>query len=253
MKHFKNIFLNLFVITSFVLIFALVISTDVFAVDTCVSCHKDEKFRVQDKKLYDYFKKWKGSIHDVAGISCSDCHGGDMSKAEKKEAHAKILPPDNPASPVFYKNVPKTCGKCHENVYKYFTKSKHYKTMEKAGNGPVCVTCHGSVVTNVYYTSIVLSTCVSCHNQQTGNHPEVISKAEQILHRLNVSKGYLRWTSKHFDAINRLTAVSRVDTLYQNIANSWHRFDLENTDRDSEELLKELKTLFNESYKKKRK
>ncbi|GBE39712.1 hypothetical protein BMS3Bbin08_02343 [bacterium BMS3Bbin08] len=51
MKYFKNILLKFFVITSSALFFVLIINTNAFSVDTCVACHKDEKFRVQDKKL----------------------------------------------------------------------------------------------------------------------------------------------------------------------------------------------------------
>ncbi|HDZ61742.1 MAG TPA: hypothetical protein ENH40_01175 [Nitrospirae bacterium] len=77
--------------------------------------------------------------------------------------------------------------------------------------------------------------------------------AEQILHRLNVSKGYLKWTSKHFTAINKLTELNRVNALYQNIADSWHQFNFANTDKDSRELLSELRAIFNKTFKKEKK
>lgn len=241
------------IIISSILFLVLTINTDAFSVDTCVDCHKDKKFRVQNKKLFDYYTNWKDSIHDVAGVSCHNCHGGNPDQAQKEKAHAKHLSPADESSMVFYKNIPGTCGKCHEKVYGNFIESKHYKNLIKTGRGPACVTCHGSVVTNVYYTSIVLSACKSCHNRQTKNHPEIIDMAEQILHRLNVSKGYLKWTSKHFTAINKLTELNRVNALYQNIADSWHQFNFANTDKDSRELLSELRAIFNKTFKKEKK
>ena len=249
MKNLKSIFSSLFVIT-FSLFFVLIINTNAFSVDTCVDCHKDEKFRVQDKKVYDYFNKWKGSIHDIAGVICVDCHGGNPAKAKKEEAHAKNLSPADVSSMVYYKNVPETCGKCHEEVYDNFVKSDHYKVLKKTGRGPICTTCHGSLVTNVYYTSIVLSTCIGCHNQQNQNHPEVINTAEQILHRLNVSKGFMKWTSIHYK--NKSGELIKLNALYQNISDSWHQFDFATTEKDSNKLLSEVKALFHEASKSKK-
>ncbi|MCK5505096.1 MAG: hypothetical protein KAJ10_08025 [Thermodesulfovibrionia bacterium] len=252
MKNLKSIFFSLFVIT-FSLFFVLIINTSAFSVDTCVDCHKDEKFRVQIKGLFDYYQNWKGSDHDEAEISCQDCHGGDSTKAKKEQAHEKNLSPYNESSMVFYKNIPETCGKCHEDVYKNFIESKHYKALEKAAKGPICITCHGNPLMNVYHTSIVLSTCKSCHNLQSKNHPEVYGIAENILHRLNVCRGLLKWTSRHFDEINMPARLNKVNALYQNISDSWHQFNFTNTDRDSKELLSELRAIFSETHKWKKK
>ena len=253
MKQFKGTLLNFLIITASVLFLIPALSADTFAVDTCIDCHKDKKFRIQDKKLFNYYNKWKGSIHDVAGLSCRDCHGGDSTRAKKEHAHPKNLSPGNINSMVFYKNIPKTCGKCHENVYTNFIRSKHYKALEKAGKGPNCATCHGSLVTNVYYASIVSKTCTSCHNQQTKNHPEIIKTAEQILQRLNVSRGYLKWASRHFKDSDKVELLKNINNLYQNISDSWHRFNFTNTDENSRELLSELRTIFNETYNKEKK
>lgn len=66
---------------------------------TCSKCHQQA------------YEDYSQSIHAVAlgkGVldapSCADCH-----------AEHRILPPDNPESPVYPFNVPKTCGSCHEN------------------------------------------------------------------------------------------------------------------------------------------
>ena len=246
MRNYKSIFVMVFS-----LFIVLIINTNTFSDDSCVDCHKDEKFRIQDKKVFDYFNKWKGSVHDIAGVTCQECHGGDPAKANKEEAHAKDFSPANQSSMVYYKNIPETCGKCHEEVLGNFIKSDHYKVLKEAGKGPVCTTCHGALVTDVYYTSIVLSTCVSCHNPQTKNHPEVLNIADQILHRLNVSKGYLKWASKHYkDGSGELI---RLNALYKNISDSWHQFDFATTEKDSNKLLSEAKALFHEAYKSKKK
>lgn len=244
MKNLKGILITLLVaiLSSF---FVLIINTNAFSADSCVTCHKDNKFQVQNKQLFDYYKNWEGSDHDVAGISCQDCHGGDPAKEKKEEAHAKHLSPYDKSSMVFYKNIPKTCGKCHEKVYNNFIESKHFKTLDQAGNGPVCITCHGNPLTNVYYTSIVLSTCKGCHNLQTKNHPEIVDNAEGILHRLNACRGLLKWSSRHLDA----SKLKGVNQLYQDTSNSWHQFNFTNTEKESKELLDQLRALFREAHK----
>jgi choline-glycine betaine transporter len=34
------------------------IVTSVYAADTCIDCHQDSKFRVQNKMIYDYFNRF---------------------------------------------------------------------------------------------------------------------------------------------------------------------------------------------------
>ncbi|TBR21336.1 hypothetical protein EPO15_10585, partial [bacterium] len=121
--------------------------------DGCRACHSEERFRVQNKKIYDYYQDWKGSAHDLAGLSCTDCHGGDKTKSDQPGAHAGILPQSDPKSPFHYKNIPQTCGKCHQPVLERFVKSRHYAQLEASGLGPSCITCHGSLDTKVYSSS----------------------------------------------------------------------------------------------------
>jgi hypothetical protein len=213
----------------FILFVIAALNTAAFSTDTCIDCHKEQKFRVQNKALFDYYQDWKGSDHDEAGVSCGDCHGGDATLAKKEEAHGKDISPYKETSMVFYKNIPGTCGKCHEEVYRNFIDSKHYKVLEKSGRGPVCITCHGNPLANVYYTSTVLSTCRGCHNLQTQNNPEVIDVADTILHRMNKNRGLLRWTSLHLKDVNELE------------------------DKNSEKLLAELREIFRDVRKSEKK
>jgi len=220
--------------------------------DSCVDCHRDPTFRVKNKKLFDYFRQWEGSIHDEAGVSCIDCHTGNSNAADKETAHAGMLPPSDPKSRVSYKNVPKTCSDCHFDVYENFIQSKHYKALMEKDIGPNCVTCHGSLSTEIYFSSAVVKTCANCHNSETKNHPEIVETADQILHRLSVSGMYRKWTSLHYESAGTPEVMKNTDALYQGIARSWHQFDFEQTDRDSESLMLELKSLYNAARKEER-
>jgi len=55
--------------------------------DSCVACHRNPDFLVQNKKLYDYFRDWQLSIHQQNDVSCSDCHGGNPEIADQQGAH----------------------------------------------------------------------------------------------------------------------------------------------------------------------
>ncbi|MBI3297256.1 MAG: hypothetical protein HYZ75_03765 [Elusimicrobia bacterium] len=218
-------------------------------VDSCRDCHKDERFRVQNKKIYDYYQDWSGSAHDRAGLSCTDCHGGDKAQAEQAAAHAGILPQSDPQSPFHYKNIPRTCGRCHDAVLQRFVKSRHYAQLESAGRGPSCITCHGALDTKVYSSSIIERACAGCHNAKTKNRPEVIAQAKEILERLNHANGYRRGLKFYYESVGKPQAMKKADASYDDIVLFWHEFDFKRLPPRSQELLAELKALYNAAHK----
>ena len=54
---------------------------------SCVDCHSNPRFMVQNKKLYDYYQGWRLSIHEQEKVTCVDCHGGNPRAADKPTAH----------------------------------------------------------------------------------------------------------------------------------------------------------------------
>lgn len=226
----------------------------VYAKDTCIDCHRDDKFRVQNKVLFDYYNNWKDSTHDLSGVTCTDCHGGDPTKTDKDVAHKDGFSSPRVSGEIFYKKIPQTCGsnKCHGDVLKNFIESKHFKALIKEGKGPHCATCHGSVNTEVYYTSIIARTCEACHNEETKNRPEATKSAEKILQRINVSHGYRNWTLIYYSDKEPVT-FKEINALYEDIATSWHSFDFEELDEKSQELLNKLKSIVNRGLAEKKK
>jgi len=219
-------------------------TSNIYAEDACIDCHKDEKFRVQNKKLFDYYNTWKNSTHDIAGVTCVNCHGGDPAKTDKDTAHKDGFSSPVVSGEVFYKEIPQTCGssKCHEGVLKNFIESKHFKALMKEGKGPHCATCHGSANSEIYYTSIIARTCEACHNEDTEIYPEATELAEKILQRLNVSHGYKNWI-RIFYSDKDPAKVKEINALYREIADSWHKFDFLQIDEKSKELLNQLKSV----------
>lgn len=217
--------------------------------ESCRECHQDEKFRVQNKKIYNYYREWSGSAHDLAGLSCTACHNGEPTKASKEEAHKGILPQSNPNSPFYFKNIPKTCGNCHAPILARFAMSRHYDQLNAAGRGPNCITCHGSLNTRVYSKTILQRACKNCHNPRTKNHPEVIAQAEEILERLNHANGYRKGLKFYYKSIKKPGAMAKVDKAYEDVIRFWHEFDFKKLLPRSQDLLVELKTLYVEAHK----
>ncbi len=119
---------------------------------TCAQCHGDEKLMSKYGLPSDEFKKYESSVHgqalfgkkDISVAQCASCHGGHGA-----------LPPG-------VKDVANTCGKCHLNEEKYFSKSVHASIIEKekfAG----CVSCHGNHGVAPASVALYEQACGKCH------------------------------------------------------------------------------------------
>jgi formate-dependent nitrite reductase cytochrome c552 subunit len=223
-----------------------------YAEDMCIDCHKNEKYRVQNKMLFEYYQNWKDSVHELAGVACIDCHGGDADQKNKDRAHKNNFSSLISADRSTFKIIPERCGKCHESVLSNYTESKHYRALVEKGTGPQCATCHGSMNAEVYYTSVVARSCKECHNEYTKNRPEIVGEADKILHRINVSRALNNWVSIYYSDKEPET-VEKMNALYQDVAESWHKFDFTMLDEKSEKLLAGLKSLVNKKLAEKRK
>jgi hypothetical protein len=227
----------------------------VYAEDTCVECHKDDKYLVQNKKLYDYYKNWKDSTHDIAGVKCVDCHGGDPKKADKDASHKKSFLTFRTDEKESTKKIPLICGRCHKEVLKHFMTSKHYKAIREKETGPNCVTCHGAMNVGIYQVSEISKACGECHNEETKSLPEIGKVAEDVLHNINILRVYREWLASHsiFDGEKRKKLVA----LYQDIVFSWHTYNFEQIEARVEKPLNKsryfIKEILADSRKKKNK
>jgi hypothetical protein len=173
---------------------------------------------------------WTGSVHQRHGVTCDKCHGGDPRAPEQKEAHAGVLGSGNTESPVYFKNIPSTCGKCHGAEFYKFTQSRHYKMLESAGKGPECVTCHGSMITSVLTPDTIAAVCEQCHNGRMGIFPYVPQKAKAVLLLLRESRTLLDAEEKLYHPAEG-TAKARhmrdARSALHSALLDWHKFDLD--------------------------
>ncbi len=219
------------VFSVFIFVLALTTASMVIA-DECMECHKDSAFKVQHPKLFNYFSEFDISVHGVAGLSCVDCHGGDARTRDLEKAHVDVL------KPVKYDQIPVTCGQCHVEQRDAFVTSNHYRILEKDGTAPNCATCHGAMEMDFIFVTRVKSTCLFCHNHDSGILPEVPGQADYVLNKINIIKGYRSFVDTH--AKDR-ELVAKLNIDYENLTAKWHRFDLADVEIDTKELLGEYR------------
>ncbi len=144
--------------------------------DSCAGCHADpSKMRpynlpADQKLLYDTSHHGKLLARgDVNAAVCSDCHGSH-----------RILPPEDPASPVSPENVPRTCSRCHADagmikqygldpsIPERFETGVHGRELLGKGNdsAPDCARCHGAHGAAPPGVGDINKVCGSCHSRE---------------------------------------------------------------------------------------
>ncbi len=171
---------------------------------TCAKCHADPEF-ARRRNLPSALPPvaYEQSVHARAlrrGVSnaptCSDCH------TLENRAHV-ILEMSDPASPVHYTNVAKTCGRCHEQTANVYIQSAHGAALAKGiREAPTCNFCHGEhrILTPQEPGSpanperVSETICSPCHasevlSEKFGLPPDRVSTYESSYHGLAVRRG----------------------------------------------------------------
>jgi len=222
--------------------------------NSCVDCHSSGEFFAKFPMLDAYYKKWVDSTHAQAGVTCNSCHGGRPGETTQAAAHEGVLPVSDPNSRLYFRNQPRTCGRCHSDKLEQFRFSKHYRALQGDRAAPTCTTCHPAMSSRPSYRLILLNACRNCHAE--GNKaglPAIGDRAEHALHQLNVASGFLGWTTIHFESLgwpgDSREVVGRLSDDYEGAVNRVHRFDLDKTDAEATDILERLQAIFSEAKK----
>ena len=146
---------------------------------TCGKCHEDiDLVKRYDILLEHPVEVYETSVHGKAtgegnekAATCDDCHSSGGT------AH-RILPPNNPESAINHQNIPKTCGKCHEEATKDYLQGVHGKLAERGmDHAPICTDCHGEhgiispedPLSPVSKHRVAAQTCEPCHESTVLN------------------------------------------------------------------------------------
>lgn len=192
----------------------------------CVVCHA----RVPEATGAGHgFTAWRGSRHGAAGVGCEACHGGNAATPDKTAAHRGVVRSSNPASAVYFRRIPDTCGRCHASEAGYFRSSVHFARLRSDGHGPNCVTCHGAMATSVLTPEGVLGTCSACHSATGVAAVGKSREAAQVL-------GLVRATNVLYDVVAASagtrgggagTLLADADRHLAAAAEVWHSFRLD--------------------------
>jgi cytochrome b subunit of formate dehydrogenase len=139
---------------------------------TCARCHGNTA-QMKNFHLHQLepIISYNSSVHGLAARrhdgtpapTCTDCHGSH-------NLHSST----DPASKLYWQNLPDTCGKCHENIAQTYWRSVHGVALrEGVHDAPSCTDCHGEhtisavkqAQSSVYPTHIA-ETCGQCHAAQ---------------------------------------------------------------------------------------
>jgi nitrate/TMAO reductase-like tetraheme cytochrome c subunit len=212
--------------------------------DSCATCHDDPGFLVTNKKLYDYFQEWSSSVHKQEGVSCQDCHGGNAKTDDKTEAHGDGVAASDKASGIYYKNVPDTCGGCHEEILEGFQKSEHFEHVvakKQEDQGPTCVTCHGSINVGILDVNSVAVSCERCHSEESENHPENPQKARAILNKFLSMQRFYRYITIRAESDEAKEFFAEIDPRIHDLSVTWHTFDLDRIQEETNNVLSSMK------------
>jgi len=212
----------------------------------CVSCHRrKETLRVLPGWQRDHFVLWSRGEHGLADVTCDACHGGQSDAPEKAASHAGIRPASDPESPVYFKNLPRTCGSCHEDVQKAFVHSRHYKELVKDRLAPSCNTCHGFLMEIARPSHLLVDSCELCHNREPdGVKPEIVDEARRALDHVARARRSIE-DARHTVEIARdlgletgraAKRLRKAEQLLDETGARWHSFHLGAFESDLAEI-----------------
>jgi predicted CXXCH cytochrome family protein len=138
---------------------------------TCGTCHTDGAMAARHG-LPNVYSRYMDSIHGFAlskegllvAANCQSCHGSH-----------NILSHNDPKSPTYKANIPKTCGTCHAKIDADYEDGSHGHAVA-AGNlkAPACTDCHTAhaILQPTEATFRMQSTpiCGSCHKDKLSTY-----------------------------------------------------------------------------------
>lgn len=273
-RSLNKILITFFALTAFILFAPQVYASE----NSCIDCHKTvnpffevqqqfNQIRIQhlernvacslechESRIRQLakanYEQWSESVHAVKGIKCEACHEGDPTQVTKEKAHLGIKNNTDTGSPVYYTNVPKTCGRCHSNELANFEGSKHFQKLEALKLAPTCTTCHAPHRFTVMNPEDFTYSCGNCHSatKKIASY-EVPLKAEDLLRKVNKLKFNIDVAKQDiFRARNNGTDVTQAEGYANtaiktlgNLAVLWHEFNLTHFEVELDSANNEIK------------
>ena len=170
-------------------------------IESCVTCH-----RFQSDKLALPVVEWQSSTHQIEGITCSACHGGDpnvklgeLDKLSPEQFRSLVKQsmydsPDFVGKPALQAQFD-LCANCHADDVATYKNSIMGAAYLSQKGGPSCVQCHGA-----HYNKIpeVPASCKDCHADVTGyDQITAMDVSERTIDQLYEIRTQLALTQVH--------------------------------------------------------
>ncbi|HYN44510.1 MAG TPA: PGF-CTERM sorting domain-containing protein [Candidatus Limnocylindrales bacterium] len=211
-----------------------------------VACSLECHATTIDKIAKSNYVQWTNSKHAMFNVTCNNCHGGNSSSEVKETAHTGISRASEPTSPVFYRNVPETCGNCHTNELNQFRDSKHYQLLKALKQAPTCDTCHEPHEFKVLDTDKFEGLCSQCHNADMkiapSDAPEkaiiTLENADKLKNEIKDAEKAVKQAKQVGKDVSRAEAeLKKATSIRDNLPVLWHAFDLQSFEKVIDEGL----------------
>ena len=132
----------------------------------CIECH--------DRGAHAF---WKGSPHQLRGVSCVDCHQVKQVLGERLSSEARYNAPLSENRGML-KSQPEMCLQCHPMRRAQLLRSSHMPYREGKVTCTSCHNPHGTPNPKMLIQSTTNENCLSCHTERRGpflwEHPPVV-------------------------------------------------------------------------------
>lgn len=205
-----------------------------------LECHEDIIRRIAS----DNYQQWYDSEHSNYYVTCDTCHGGDPASDTEEKAHASMKNINDPESPIYFKNIPDTCGKCHAEEIDKFKNTMHYQRLSATATGPSCITCHKTHSFKILKSSELTVLCSVCHNLQDqiatasvpGDAKNALEKQEELkTDILEARVAIVNAKSSGKEVATAELYLNKAENALDGLPHLWHGFDLKNFDEHVQE------------------
>jgi formate-dependent nitrite reductase cytochrome c552 subunit len=141
----------------------------------CMECHLKA-----GRELTLAVRDFSHSVHDLNGLTCYDCHGGNPD--DDASAHEEEFDFIGTKLSAHLKQ----CSSCHDEPAQHLASGPHHWDFSKRINTkyPMCIDCHGNHdVGNPPSDFTLLTVCQDCHEELEKDYPayaQVVSKNDAL-------------------------------------------------------------------------
>jgi len=143
-------------------------------------------------------------------------------------------------SPIYFKNIPDTCGKCHAEEMDHFKNTMHFQRLKAESSAPSCVTCHKPHSFKVMKPAEIIPLCSVCHNQKNNiaiaSVPQDAKKAlekqaefQDELLKAKISLAEAKASGKPLTS--EQIDLDKAQAIMDSIPSLWHQFNLKDFDK----------------------